>query len=68
MNLSEIEAKFYEHKRLYPKDISAFIDHKFQLLLEVAKAAKDTFNRQNHYQARWAMEDIQKALEELEKE
>lgn len=35
-------------------------------LLAVAKSAQDCLSRQTDHQARWAMEDIAKALKELE--
>jgi len=36
-------------------------------MLDVVEATKSTFERQTDYQARWAMEDIGKALNKLEK-
>lgn len=66
MKLEDIEAKFYEHKRLYPKDISGFIDQEFQMLLEVAKAAKNNLICKSDFGQHEKI--LEKAFEELEKD
>lgn len=50
----------------YDENIGEFAEAVLPKLLELAKAVKLTYDRQTDYQAKWAMQMILGALNELE--
>lgn len=62
--LEEIEKQFERATSSY--DRAHWAETWGLKLLHIARSAQECLDRQTDYQARWAMEDIAKALKELE--